>query len=60
MQYEGDTDALLSEGHTMAHIHYSNCFMHKLNSCPWQPENHTIRKYASLQCFLKISKRLDV
>ena len=42
----------------MACICYSNCFMHRLGSCPWQIEHHTLSRYANLQCSLKISNRL--
>ena len=42
----------------MARIHYSNCFMHKRNSCSWQPEHHIISRYEGLQYSFKISKRL--
>ena len=33
---------------SMAHIHYSNCSMHKHNRYPWQPEFYIISRCGGL------------
>ena len=44
----------------MAHIHYSNCFVHKHNSCSWQPEHHIISVWRSTIVFLNFEQIVHV
>ena len=56
LTYRCITACNVTLGSKMAHIHYSNCFMHKCNSCSWQAEHHIISRmevYNSVVNFIK-------